>query len=182
MTVEIDGEPVDGLFGRQAERGDPGDVPGSDVSAVAWVRRSDTGEIERFLQSDIKAKPAADVRIAIGEPAEAMHQERRAATTAFAEGLRATAGLSVDLEITERQPVRVGLGHIEWTSIFIAPTVAATRRSDLTSELYVKASELLLEWKAKGGRPIKGLVIHGPDGEVLLRWDTERGVYVAREG
>jgi hypothetical protein len=50
-----------------------------------------------------------------------MQDERRTATEAFAEDLRATAGVSVDLEVTERQQGRYGLGPIEWTGIFVGP-------------------------------------------------------------
>jgi hypothetical protein len=78
VTVEIDGERVDGVFDRQAERHDgidPEAVPGGDISTVGWVRRSDTGEIEGFLYSDIESKPEADVRIAIGKGVRG-HAER----------------------------------------------------------------------------------------------------------
>ena len=92
VTVEIDGEQVDGVFVRQAERQDgidPEEVPGEDISTVGWVQRSDTGEIEGFLYPDIESKPEADVRIAIGKAYEVMQEERRTATEAFAEDLRA---------------------------------------------------------------------------------------------
>lgn len=113
VTVEIDGEQMDGVFVRQAERHDgidPEEVPGGDISIVGWVQRSDTSEIEGFLYADIKPKPDAGVRIAIGKAYEAMQDERRTATEAFAEDLRATLGVSVDLEITEYQPGRRDLG------------------------------------------------------------------------
>lgn len=178
VSVEIDGERVDGVFFREAERQDgidPRSVPGGDISAVGWVRRSDTGEIEGFLLSEIEPKPDADLRIAIGRAYEAMQDERREATESFAEDLRATTGLSVDVEITERQPGRYGLGPIEWTSIFIGGTVAKSLITNLTNDLYAKAKQLLLDRKAKGGRPNKGFVIYGPDGKELRRWDTVRG-------
>jgi hypothetical protein len=178
VTVDIDDEQVDGIFDRQAERHDgidPEEVPGGDVSAVGWVRRSDTGEIEGFLCRDIKPKPEADVRIAIGKAYEVMQDERRTATEAFAEDLRTTAGVSVDLEITERQPGRVGIGPIEWTSIFIGTTVATTLITNLTNDLYAKAKQLLLDRKAKGRHRRMGFVIYGPDGKELCRWDTEEG-------
>ena len=100
---------------------------------------SDTGEIEGFLYADIEAKPEADVRIAIGRPFEVIQDERRTATEAFAEDLRATAGVSVDLEVIERQPGRYGLGPIEWTSILIGTTVATSLITNLTNDLYAKA-------------------------------------------
>jgi hypothetical protein len=178
MAVDIDGEQVDDVFDRQAERHDgikPEDVPGGDVSAVGWVRLSDTGEIEGFLCSDIKPQPAADIRIAIGKAYENMPDERRTATEAFAEDLRVTAGVSVDLEITERQPGRYGLGPIEWTSIFVGTTVATTLITNLTNDLYAKAKQLLLNRKAKGRHRRMGFVIYGPDGKELYRWDTEEG-------
>jgi hypothetical protein len=43
MAVDIDGEQVDDVFDRQAERHDgikPEDVPGGDVSAVGWGKHS----------------------------------------------------------------------------------------------------------------------------------------------
>ncbi len=128
-------------------------VPGGDISTVGWVERSDTSEIEGFLYRDITPKPEADIRIAIGKAYEAMQDERRLATEAFTEDLRAT-GLSVDLEITERQPGRVGLGPIEWTAIFVGPTVATSLVTNLTNDLYAKAKQMLLSpenqrWKAK---------------------------------
>jgi hypothetical protein len=175
VTVEIDGEQVDGVFDRQAEGHDgidPETVPGGDVSAVGWVKLSDTGEIEGFLCRDIKPKPDADIRIAIGKAYEVMGDERRAATEAFAEDLRATVEVSVDLEVTERQPGRYGLTPIEWTSIFIGTTVATSLITNLTNDLYAKAKQLLLEQKAKGRHRRMGFVIYGPDGKELRRWDT----------
>lgn len=65
---------------------------------MGWVQRSDTGEIEGFLLSDITPTPEAYVRVTIGKAYEVMQDERRAATEAFAEALRAT-GITVDLEI-----------------------------------------------------------------------------------
>jgi hypothetical protein len=178
VTVEIDGEQVDGVFDRQAERHDGIDseaVPGGDISAVGWVRRSDTGEIEGFLCRDIEPKPETDVRIAIGKPYEVMRDERRTATEGFAEDLRSTARVSVDLEVTERQSGRYGLGPIEWTSIFIGTTVATSLITNLTNDLYTKAKQLLLDQKAKGRHRRMGFVIYGPDGQELCRWDTEKG-------
>jgi hypothetical protein len=178
VTIEIDGEQVDGVFDRQAERHDgidPETVPGGDISTVGWVRRSDTGEIEGFLCSDIEPKPEADVRIAIGRAYEEMPDERRTAAEAFAEDLRATAGVSVDLEVTERQPGRYGLGPIEWTGIFIGTTVATTLIQNLTNDLYAKAKKMLLDRKAKGRRRDTGFIIYGPDGKALRRWDTKNG-------
>ena len=177
VTVEIDGDQVDGIFVRQAERQDGIDaeaVPGGDISTVGWVERSDTGEIEGFLYRDITPKPEADVRIAIGRAYEVVQDERRIATEVFTEDLRAT-GLSVDLEITERQPGRVGLGPVEWTAIFIGTTVATSLVTNLTNDLYAKAKQMLLDRKAKGGRPNKGFVIFGPDGKPLRRWDSQNG-------
>jgi hypothetical protein len=177
VIVDIDGEQVEGVFDRQAERHegiDPKEVPGGDVSAVGWVRLSNTGEIEGFLCSDIKPKPDANVRIAIGKAYEVMSDERRVATEAFAEDLRATAEVSVDLEITEYQPGRRGLGPIEWTSIFVGTTVATSIITNLTNDLYAKAKQLLLDRKAKGRHRRMGFVIYGPDGKELCRWDTEQ--------
>jgi hypothetical protein len=176
VTIEIDGEQIDGVFVRQAERRDgidPEEVPGGDISTVGWVQRSDTGEIEGFLYSDIKPKPEADVRIAIGKAYEVMQDERRTATEAFAEDLRAAAGVSVDLEVTEYQPGRYGLGPIEWTAIFIGTTVATSLITNLTNDLYAKAKKLLLDRKAKGARREMGFIIYGPDGKELYRWDTK---------
>jgi hypothetical protein len=179
VTVEIDSKQVDGVFVRQAERLDgidPEELPGGDISTVGWVRRSDTDEIAGFLYSDIKPKPEADVRIAIGKAYEVMQDERRTATEAFAEDLRATAGVTVELEITEYQPGRYGLGPIEWTSIFIGTTVATSLITNLTNDLYAKAKKLLLDRKAKGRhrRRDMGFVIYGPDGKELCRWDTKQ--------
>jgi hypothetical protein len=106
---------------------------------------------------------------------EVMQDERRSAAEAFAEDLRATAGVSVDLEVTERQPGRYGLGPIEWTGIFIGTTVATSLITNLTNDLYAKAKQMLLDRKAKGRSRDAGFVIYGPDGKVLCRWDTENG-------
>ena len=89
--------------------------------------------------------------------------------------LRATVGVSVDLEVTERQPGRYGLGPIEWTGIFIGTTVATSLITNLTNDLYAKAKQLLLDRKAKGGKPNTGFVIYGPDGKELCHWDTKKG-------
>lgn len=139
------------------------------------MQRSDTGEIEGFLYPDIEPKPEADVRIAIGRAYEVMQDERLTATEAFAEDLRVTAGVSVDLEVTERQPGRYGLGPIEWTGIFIGTTVATSLITNLTNDLYAKAKQLLLDRKAKGRQRGMGFVIYGPDGKEIYRWDTEQG-------
>jgi hypothetical protein len=177
VTIEIDGEQVDGVFVRQAEQQDgidPEEIPEGDISKVGWVQRSDTSEIEGFLYSEIEAKPEADVRIAIGRAYEVMQDERRTATEAFAEDLRTTAGVRVDLEVTERQPGRYGLGPIEWTGIFIGTTVATSLITNLTNDLYTKAKQLLLDRKAKGRQRDMGFVIYGPDGKELCRWDTKK--------
>jgi hypothetical protein len=47
--------------------------------------------------------------------------------------------------------------------------------TNLTNDLYAKTKQLLLDRKAKGGRPNKGFVIYGPDGKELRRWDTNTG-------
>jgi len=142
---------------------------------IGWVQRPGSEDIEGYLLSDINAKPDAEVRIAIGRAYEVMQEERRTATLGFAEDLRASTGLNVELEITEYQPGRKGLGPVEWTAIFIGSNVAASLISNLTRDLYEKAKKLLLDRKAKGGRPNKGFVIYGPDGKVLRRWDTKNG-------
>lgn len=178
VTVEMDGEKVDGVFVRQAERQDgidPELVPGGDISTVGWVQRLDTGEVEGFIYSDIEPKPDADVRIAIGKAYEVVQDERRTATEEFAEELRSTTGVSVDLEVTERQLGRYGLGPIEWTSIFIGTTVATSLITNLTNDLYAKAKQLLLGRKTKGQQRVMGFVIYGPDGKELCRWDTKQG-------
>jgi hypothetical protein len=178
VTVEVDGEQIDGVYDRAAERHDgidPAEIPGGDISAVGWVRLSRSGEVEGFLNSDIKPKPDADVRIAIGRAYEAMPDERRVAAETFAEDLRATTGVSVDLEVTERQPGRYGLGPIEWTGIFIGTTVATNLINNLTNDLYAKAKKMLLDRKAKGKTRDVGFTIYGPDGKALRRWDTRNG-------
>jgi hypothetical protein len=177
VTVEIDGKEVGGTFFRQAAPRDGIDaeeVPGGDITAVGWVQRVDTDEIEGFLLSDIAPTAEADVRISIGKPYEVMQDERRAATEAYAEALRAT-GITVDLEIIEREQGVYGLGPIEWTAIFIGTTVATSLITNLTNDIYEKAKQLLLDRKAKGGRPNKGFVIYGPDGKELRRWDGQNG-------
>ena len=176
--MDFNGEQVDAVFVRLVEKRDginPAEVPGGDISLVGWVQRVGSDDIEGYPLEEISAKPDADVRIAIGRAYEVMQEERRSATLAFADDLRATTGLSVELEVTEYQPGRVGLGPIEWTAIFIGTNVATTLISNLTSDLYQRAKKMLLDRKAKGGRPNKGFVIYGPDGEVLRRWDTENG-------
>lgn len=147
VTVEIDGEQVDGVFVRQAERQDRIDleaVSGGDISAVGWVRRLDTGEIEGFLYADIKPKPEADVRIAIGKAYKARQEEQRNAR-AFAEDLSVSVSVSVDLDTTERRPGCRGLGPIQRTAIFIATTVATSLIGNLTNDMYAKAKQLLLD-------------------------------------
>lgn len=174
----MNGEQVEAVFVRPAEKHDGIDlaeVPGGDVSLIGWVQRVDSEDIEGYLLEDISSKPDADVRIAIGRATEVMHEERRSATVAFADQLRTATGLNVDLEITEYQPGRRGLGPIEWTAIFIGTNVATNLISDLTSDLYNRAKKMLLDRNAKGGRSNKGFVIYGPDGEVLRRWDTKNG-------
>lgn len=137
-----------------------------------WVRRAGIDEIVGYLKSDIQPKQEADVRIAISKAYEEMEDERRDATTAFADDIRESLGVTVDLEITERQPGRVGLGPIEWTAIFVGRTVATTLITNLTNDLYEKAKQLLRERKAKGRKRSMGFVIYGPDGKELRRWTT----------
>lgn len=183
VMVEIDGEDVGGTFFRQAAPRDGLDVetiPGGNITAVGWVQRLDTGEIEGFLLSDITPTPETDVWISIGKPYEVMQDERRVATETFAEALRAT-GITVDLEIIEREPGIVGLGPIEWTAIFIGTTVATSLITNLTNDLYEKAKQMLLERKAKSGRPNKGFVIYGPDGKELRRWDSQNGDHDSKD-
>lgn len=178
VTVDIDGTLVDGVFFAPATKHDlaPEDVPDGGVESVGWVRRSDTGEIEGFLYADITPKPEADVRISIGKAYENVSDERREATEALAGDFRVVTGLSVDLEVTERQPGRVGLGPVEWTAIYIGVKVADTLIEKVTSDLYAKAKQWFSDRKAKGeGRPNKGFVIYGPDGKPLRRWDTTNG-------
>jgi hypothetical protein len=160
VTVEEDGQQFDAVFVRQAEPQDgidPDAVPRGDIRTVGWVQRSGSDEIEGYLCSEIKSKPDPDVRIAIGKAYEVMQEERRVATGAFAEDVRVSLGVSVDLEITEYQPGRRGLGPVEWTAIFIGTTVATNLINNLVDDLYAKAKQLLLDRKAQGGRPNKGL-------------------------
>jgi hypothetical protein len=53
VTVEIDGQPVTGVFVRFAARDDGVNVKSAAASreasaGIGWVRRSDTGEVEPF--------------------------------------------------------------------------------------------------------------------------------------
>jgi hypothetical protein len=175
VTVEDDGQTFEATIVRQAEPRDgvdPDAVPGGDVTSVVWVRRAGIDEIVGYLKSDICPKPEVDVRIAIGRAYEEMHDERRDATTAFADEIHESLGVTVDLEVTERQPGRVGLGPIEWTAIFIGTTVATTLITNLTNDLYEQAKRLLRQRKANGRKRSMGFVIYGPDGKELRRWST----------
>jgi hypothetical protein len=147
VMVEINGEQVDGVFVREAERHDRISfeaVPGVDTSAVGWVRRLDTGEIESFRYADIEPKPDADVRIVIGK-AHAARQGERETVKASAEELRVTLVISVDQETTERRAGRRTLGPLKWIAIFLSTTVAASLIINLTNDLYAKVKHLLLD-------------------------------------
>jgi hypothetical protein len=151
VTVEIDGEQVDGVFVRQAERQDRINLEAAsrgDNSAVGWVRRLDTGEIEAFLYADIEPKPEADVRTAIGKAYKARQEEQRNARV-FTEDLRVSVSLSVDLDTAERRPGCHGLSPIKRTTIFIATTVATNLIANLTNDMYAKAKQLLLDRVSK---------------------------------
>lgn len=178
VTVDLDGTLVDGVFFFPATKHDlaPEDVPEGGVESVGWVKRADTGQIESFLYADMTPKPEAAVRISIGKAYENVSDERREATEALAENFREVTGLSVDLEVIERVPKRVGIGPVEWTAIYIGVKVADTLIEKVTSDLYAKAKQWFTDRKAKGeGRPNKGFVIYGPDGKPLRRWDTTNG-------
>ncbi len=115
-----------------------------------------------------------DVRILIGRKYEVMYEERRLATREFAEWLR-HYGISVDLEITEYEPGRRGLGPIEWTFIFIGTGVGV---GTLLQQLYEGAQKLLRNRRAamvKSGHPGRhlGFVITGPDNEEIAKWTTK---------
>jgi hypothetical protein len=158
VTVEIDGEQVDGVFVRQAQWQDRinlGAVPVGDNSALAWVRRLDTGAIEAFLCADITPKPEADLRAAIGKAHEATQNERGAAT-AFAEEPRPRLGVSIDLDLAGCQPSRRGLRLIKRTASFIARAVVTRLVANLTDELYAEARQLLVDRKAKAEGQARG--------------------------
>jgi len=156
VTIDLDGTLVDGVFFFPATKHDL--AP------------------EGFLYADMTPKPEADVRISIGKAYENVSDERREATEALAEDFREVTGLSVDLEVIERVPKRMGIGPVEWTAIYIGVKVADTLIEKVTSDLYAKAKQRFTDRKAKGeGRPNKGFVIYGPDGKPLRRWDTENG-------
>ncbi|MHB8233931.1 MAG: hypothetical protein ACYDHT_04685 [Solirubrobacteraceae bacterium] len=57
VTVELDGEKIDGVFVRYAPQQGGVNVKGAEQAAagVGWVRRSDTGEIEPFEYGLISA-------------------------------------------------------------------------------------------------------------------------------
>ena len=178
VTIDLDGTLVDGVFFFPATKHDlaPEDVPEGGVESVGWVKRADTGEIEGFLYADMMPMPEAEVRISIGKAYENVSDERREATEALAEDFREVTGLSVDLEVVERVPKRMGIGLVEWTAIYIGVKVADTLIEKVTSDLYAKAKQWFTDRKAKGeGRPNKGFVIYGPDGKPLRRWDTKNG-------
>jgi hypothetical protein len=178
VTVDLDGTLIEGVFFFPVQEHDfaPEDVPEGGVQSVGWIKRSDTGEVEGFAYADMTPMPEADIRISIGKPYENVSDERREATEALAEDLRAATGFSVDLEVIERVPRRVGIGLVEWTAIYIGVKVADTLIEKVTSDLYAKVKQWFSDRKAKGeGRPNKGFVIYGPDGKPLHRWDTKNG-------
>jgi hypothetical protein len=178
VTVDLDGMLVEAVFCEPATKHSlaPEDVPEGGVESVGWVRRSDTGEIEGFLYADMTAQVEADIRISIGKPYENVSDERREVTEGLAEDFREVTGMSVELEVIEYRPKRYGLGLIEWTAIYIGVKVADTLIEQVTSDLYEKAKKMLADRKAKSeGRPNKGFVIYGPDGEPLRQWDTKNG-------
>jgi len=151
VTVEIDGEQVDGVFVRQAQWQDRinlGAVPVGGNSALAWVRRLDTGAIEAFLCGDITAKPEAGLRAAIGKAHDATQDESDAAR-AFAEQPRPKLGVSIDLDLAGCQPSRRALGLIKRTAIFIARVAVTSLIANLTDDVYAEARQLLMERKAK---------------------------------
>jgi hypothetical protein len=178
VTVNPDGTLIEGVFYFRVQEQDfaPDDRPEGGVESYGWIKRSDTGEVEGFAYADMTPAPEADVRISIGKAYENVSDERREATETLAEDLSTVTGLSVDLEVIERVPKRSGLGPIEWTAIYIGVKVADTLIEKVTSDLYAKAKQWFTDRKDKGeGRPNKGFVIYGPDGEPLRRWDTENG-------
>lgn len=107
----------------------------------------------------------ADVTIQIGRPFETMHEERRAATAAFADDLR-RAGLTVELHITEYVEGQRGLTPAEWTFIGIA----TAKVLDLVVD---GAMALLRHRRAAGAERKLGFMIYGPDGEKLREWTTD---------
>jgi hypothetical protein len=158
VTVEIDGEQVHGVFVRQAQWQDRinlGAVPVGDNSALAWVRRLDTGAIEAFLCGDIAAKPEADLRAAIGKAHETSQDESGAAR-AFAEEQRPRLGVNIDLDRVGCQPRRRGLGLIKRTATFIARAAVASLIANLTDDAYAEARQLLLDRKAKAEGQARG--------------------------
>lgn len=124
----------------------------------------------------LSERGSANVRISIGKAYEAMPPERRAATEQFAEDLRRW-GLTVDLEVIEYVPGRVGLTPVEWTSIFVGTSVGTKLLGNLTDDLYNAAKELLRRrWQVRKqegrtGRHL-GFTIYGPDGRELRQWST----------
>ena len=95
-------------------------------------------------------------------------------TTAFADYIRASLGVTVDLEITERQQGRVGLGPVEWTATSVGTDGRDHPHHQPTgNDLYEKAKQLLRERKANGRKRSMGFVIYGPDGKELRRWSTD---------
>ncbi len=178
VTVDLDGTPVEGVFFFPVQKQDfpPADQPEGGADLYGWVKRFDTSEVEGFAYADMTPALEADVRISIGKSYENVSDERREATEALAEVFREVTGLSVDLEVIERVPRRVGIGPVEWTAIYIGVKVADTVIEKVTSDLYEKAKKWFSARKAKGeGRPNKGFVIYGPDGKPLRRWDTKNG-------
>jgi hypothetical protein len=77
----------------------------------------------------------ANVVIRAGRAYEVMHENRRVATQEFANDLRRW-GLTVEVEITEYIPGRLGLGPIEWTSIVIGSSVGKKLLDSLVDDLY----------------------------------------------
>jgi hypothetical protein len=151
VAVEIDGERVDGVFVRQAQWQDRinlGAVPVGDNSALAWVRRLDTGAIEAFLCGDITAKPEADLRAAIGKAHDATQDESEGAR-AFAEQPRPKLGVSIDLDLAGCQPGRRALGLIKRTAFFITRVAVTRLIANLTDDVYAHARQLLMDRKAK---------------------------------
>jgi hypothetical protein len=158
VTVEIDGEHVDGVFVRQAQWQDRinlGAVPVGDNSALAWVRRLDTGAIEAFLGGDITAKPEADLRAAIGKAHEAKQDESGAAG-AFVKESRPRLGVSIDLDLAGCQRSRRGLGLIKRTAMFIARAALTSLIANLTDDVYAEARQLLIDRKARAEGQARG--------------------------
>jgi hypothetical protein len=120
-----------------------------------------------------KSKVNAHVRISAGKAYENMYEERREATRILSKELQ-QLGLRVDLELIERVPKRVGLGPIEWTTIFIGEAVASALIGHLTEDLYARAKETLRR-RRRGGKTRNklGFRIYGPQNEVLKEWTTE---------